>query len=300
MEENWSEQTVKNALRANASKVGHCVVQDNVKCLNPWDSQSIRQYDVNGVAPNINANSSGGQNRWGVCYPAAFMGGQGAKARSIAYCDDGSTPTLKSSPSGGNTIPDVVYATQGNGVDRDIGQNGGGWREGQMYTLNTVDRPAVCFQQNQRDEVRDMGESSGAQTAQGGTHNQNYVCYDARGNGDGKIAPTCTGDHENRVTDYTAICVGNGQLHQTDLGLVCGALNCMHDQQAVVTDGKPPRKYIVRRLTPLECCRLQGFPDWWEDGVEGSDSARYKMWGNGIALPCAADVLGRIAKEGEK
>lgn len=57
------------------------------------------------------------------------------------------------------------------------------------------------------------------------------------------------------------------------------------------------RKYIVRRLTPLECCRLQGFPGCWEDGAEGSDSARYKMWGNGIALPCAADVLGRIAKE---
>lgn len=56
------------------------------------------------------------------------------------------------------------------------------------------------------------------------------------------------------------------------------------------------RRYIVRRLTPLECCRLQGFPDWWEDGVEGSDSARFKMWGNGIALPCAVDVLGRIAK----
>jgi len=57
------------------------------------------------------------------------------------------------------------------------------------------------------------------------------------------------------------------------------------------------RKYVLRRLTPIECCRLQGFPDWWTDGVEGSDSAQYKMWGNGIALPCAADVLGRIAKE---
>ena len=56
------------------------------------------------------------------------------------------------------------------------------------------------------------------------------------------------------------------------------------------------RKYIVRRLTPLECCRLQGFPDWWEDGVDGSDSARYKMWGNGIALPCAYDVLRRISE----
>lgn len=62
------------------------------------------------------------------------------------------------------------------------------------------------------------------------------------------------------------------------------------------------RKYVVRRLTPTECARLQGFPDWWTDGADGSDSAKYKMWGNGIALPCAADVIGRIAKEveGEK
>lgn len=57
------------------------------------------------------------------------------------------------------------------------------------------------------------------------------------------------------------------------------------------------RKYIVRRLTPLECCRLQGFPDFWEDGVNGSDSARYKLWGNGIALPCAYDLLNKITNE---
>ena len=56
------------------------------------------------------------------------------------------------------------------------------------------------------------------------------------------------------------------------------------------------RKYVLRRLTPTECARLQGFPDWWVDGADGSDSAIYKMWGNGIALPCAVDVLGRIAR----
>lgn len=55
------------------------------------------------------------------------------------------------------------------------------------------------------------------------------------------------------------------------------------------------RKYIVRRLTPLETLRLQGLPDWWVDGANGSDSAIYKMAGNGIAIPCAEDVLGRIA-----
>lgn len=95
------------------------------------------------------------------------------------------------------------------------------------------------------------------------------------------------------------ICIGNGQLNQMNLGGCTGALNCMHDQQAVMYHAEPPRKYIVRRLTPTECARLQGFPDWWTDGVEGSDSAQYKMWGNGIALPCAVDVLGRIAREGE-
>ena len=105
--------------------------------------------------------------------------------------------------------------------------------------------------------------------------------------------PTLTGDHESRVTDYTALCVGNGQLSQMYMSDKAGALNCMHDQQAVLI--KIWLRYIVRRLTPLECCRLQGFPDWWEDGVDGSDSARYKMWGNGMALPCMLYVMEGIA-----
>lgn len=106
--------------------------------------------------------------------------------------------------------------------------------------------------------------------------------------------------HPLAANQHPPLCVGNGQMCNITMQEISNSLDCMHDQQAVLMEGKPPRKYIVRRLTPLECCRLQGFPDWWEDGVEGSDSARYKMWGNGIALPCAADVLGRIAKELER
>ena len=129
------------------------------------------------------------------------------------------------------------------------------------------------------------------------------VVYDCRGNGDGLRVPTLTGDHQNRVTDYSAAVV-----HPQVTGALCAnshpgsytGQDAFNDMLPVVPADKPHRKYIVRRLTPLECCRLQGFPDWWEDGVEGSDSARYKMWGNGIALPCAADVLGRIAKEAEE
>ena len=254
MEENWSKQNIKNALRAEASKSSHVVV-------------------------------------------CSFMGGQGAKAMGIGY-NESVSPTIKSVMSGGNTVPDVVY--QNTGV--------GWWNE--SHVAETLRTPCG-------------GDSTKA----------NIAVYDCHGNGDGCTVPNLTGDHQNRVTDYTAIrlqgngidradtagcngcgwrlgeaytlntidrhavCVGNGQMHQTDLGDKAGALNCMHDQQAVIHSAKPPRRYIVRRLTPLECCRLQGFPDWWEDGANGSDSARYKMWGNGIALPCAADVMRRIAKE---
>lgn len=104
----------------------------------------------------------------------------------------------------------------------------------------------------------------------------------------------------------------------------------------VINDLKEEPDYIVRRLTPTECARLQGFPDWWCDGLgtedptedelafwrevfethrkimgtskkpktdrqivkwlknPHSDSAEYKMWGNGIALPNAYFVLAGI------
>ena len=125
----------------------------------------------------------------------------------------------------------------------------------------------------------------------------NLVIYDARDNGNVQIAPTLISNQAQHASDYTALCVGNGQMCNITMQPIANTLDCMHDQQAVLMDGAPLRKYIVRRLTPLECCRLQGFPDWWEDGIDGSDTARYKMWGNGIALPCAVDVLGRIVRE---
>ncbi len=60
------------------------------------------------------------------------------------------------------------------------------------------------------------------------------------------------------------------------------------------------KKYVLRRLTPTECLRLQGIPDWWCDDAKGSDSAIYKMAGNGLAIPCAAMILGNIAEDVKK
>lgn len=115
-------------------------------------------------------------------------------------------------------------------------------------------------------------EKIGAQTAMG--PGAVFAAYDARGNGDGKTAGTLTGDHQNRVTDYTTICANSA---------------------------------VVRRLTPKECERLQGFPDdWtnigdWKDSKgklhKGeSDSPRYKALGNSIALPFWEWLAERIAK----
>ena len=303
----------------------------------------------------------------------AFMGGQGAKARSITYCDDGTTPTLKASNSGGNQAPDVVYSIEGNIVDRSCAQNGKGWGENQSPSLNTIDRHAVCYPDVARTLTArfdsspciDRGgevvcystkgnhcgvyeEAETAATLQTKYHygsggDAALAVYDCRGNGDGKTVPTLTVDHENRVTDYTALCIGNGQLNQISMGDKRNTLDCMHDKQAVMTrSDKPTRKWIVRRMTPLECCRLQGFPDGWGDvsdikelsdeqhafwlsvrnthaAINGkkqanytkdqmirwlnklhTDSAEYKMWGNGIAFPCASDVMRRIAKEMKK
>ena len=135
-----------------------------------------------------------------------------------------------------------------------------------------------------------------------GTHEGKNIVpcvFDARGNGDGKTIPTITGDHQNRVTDYTAVCVGNGQLHQMSMSEHLNTLDTMHDQQAVMVGN------VVRRLTPLECERAQGFRDGWTDigewtDTDGkkrkcSDTARYRALGNSLALPFWEWLLRRIS-----
>lgn len=97
-------------------------------------------------------------------------------------------------------------------------------------------------------------------------------------------------------------CIGNGQVQQTYLQEQVGTLNCMHDQQAVIMRGgyQPMEDnnndYVVRRLTPLECERLQGFPSGWTDIPGASDTARYKALGNSIALPQWQIIIDNMSK----
>ena len=139
------------------------------------------------------------------------------------------------------------------------------------------------------------------------------------------------------MTDYTALCVGNGQLNQMSMAEQANTLDTMHDQQAVMVTALDCRNLVerkevsgtlqckenggyslnyqnpvktqnmVRRLTPLECERLQGYPDGWTDIGEWtdskgkkhkpSDSPRYKALGNSIALPFWFWLLRRISAQ---
>ena len=66
----------------------------------------------------------------------------------------------------------------------------------------------------------------------------------------------------------------------------------MGDTRATVVIGNVLEKSTVRRLTPTECERLQGFPDGWTDGQ--ADSHRYKQMGNAVAVPVVEWIINRI------
>ena len=63
----------------------------------------------------------------------------------------------------------------------------------------------------------------------------------------------------------------------------------------LVTGGSLSSTLLIRRLTPLECERLQGFPDGWTDIPGASDAARYKALGNSVAIPCVEYIMHGIA-----
>ena len=232
---------------------------------------------------------------------------------------------------GGESAPEILFERKGMSGDiTESGKEGEGAASDAGAGIEKTSR-AISFQERAGKPGGGKGiliqdERTGALS----TLNNQPVCYgissavyDCRGNGDGKTVCTITRDHQNRVTDYTALCVGNGQANQS-VSDKAGALNTMHDPQAVLVpdvahalNGKancdfradsetyPVQNSVVRRLTPLECERLQGYPDNWTDIGEWVDSKgktrkpadapRYKALGNSIALPQWQWIIDRMA-----
>lgn len=152
--------------------------------------------------------------------------------------------------------------------------NGAGWREDVSYTLNTMDRHAVMCMMSSQEHAEIDNDLCGTLSCK---HEQPIVCtgIDCRHFADtGDVIPPLQ--------------AGEGRGY---------TLNGIH---AVLINS------VVRRLTPLECERLQGYPDGWAeipDYIDSrgwrrktSDSARYTALGNSIALPQWRYVLGNISR----
>ena len=168
---------------------------------------------------------------------------------------------------GGNNVPLVSdmpesYCIAGNIIDREVqnGGNGLGCQPDISYTLTSADRHAV-FSRQRSDEFL-QNRVTATQSARQHKDATDLVCEPYQ-NTVGTIGYT---DHKGINNQYVS------------------------EDKCIVENRK-----LIRRLTPLECERLQGFPDHWTDIPGASDSARYKALGNSVAIPCVDFVLRGIA-----
>ena len=168
---------------------------------------------------------------------------------------------------GGNNVPlfsDIPesYCIAGNIIDREVqnGGNGLGCQPDISYTLTSADRHAV-FSRQRSDEFL-QNRVTATQSARQHKDATDLVCEPYQ-NTVGTIGYT---DHKGINNQYVS------------------------EDKCIVENRK-----LIRRLTPLECERLQGFPDHWTDIPGASDSARYKALGNSVAIPCVDFVLRGIA-----
>lgn len=264
-------------------------------------SQDTRYTELNGIAPTVSSTyGNGGNNQPFVvenkCFDVRFTSDGTRNARHNCY----ETETSRTIDTGGNP-PDsnqggvAVVAVQGSMIGRadKNGPQGSGLNENVSFTLNATDRHAIAFSQDAYDKYSE-NDKCGALRTTGGMY------------GGGSETLVC-----REKTPFASDCK---KSPKTSEGSRC----------------------IVRRLTPTECARLQGFPDWWcsDLGTEEptteeidfwravfethrkiigkssksktdaqiikwlrkphSDSAEYKLWGNGVALPCVYFVLSGI------
>lgn len=308
-----------------------------MKSSNPhsgiYEADTSRTLDLNGGNPACN---QGGM----VVVEAAagLLDRNSADARSIGY-EDEKAPTIRES-----MTPSVV-CLQGSMIGRadKNGPQGDGINEDVCFTLNTTDRHAVvesALFENHSQDTRfkgplDVSPMLPAQLGTGGNNTPFVVESYQKVTG-----PLMANSHPGSYCGQDAY----SDMLICSSGDVAGTLDASYYKGCGERQGVVRKNYIVRRLTPTECARLQGFPDEWghpdykEDftdeeytfwlGVRNTyakindkpvkdytkaqmltwynklhtDSAEYKMWGNGVNLPCVTFVMKGIAdilREGE-
>lgn len=220
----------------------------------------------------------------------------------LRYANDDVSQTLTArAGTGGNQVPLVQVQPLVFNPNAGITEKGGGFAlsEDVTPTLKTDHNPAVAFASNQRDEVREL-EVAGALAAQPGIKQQTYICRaDGQANAMTSVdmAPTLT-SHAKKDPPliYPAEdSIGEDALIQRDMSATLST----HNTQTLITGGREKRSLTVRRLTPRECERLQGFPDDYTDipyrnKEHAPDGPRYKALGNSMAVPVMRWIGERI------
>lgn len=275
-------------------------------CLTQWDCQSKRIFGTEGASPTLQGGVGGGVNN-----PAIFcMGTQqgGAEVRS-----DGRAPTLTAAAGmSGNNQPMICAAFKaGQGAKA----NGIGYAEEQAPTLNAEcggNKPAVVAldMTHACDVIRECGEIVPSLQARMGTGgNQVPLTYQMQGFGDYREGDVVSSCKQRDYKDSTDLVVSSVDCRNfTEGGEINGALQAKESVgQSLNLQNTVRTGMIVRRLTPMECERLQGFPDHWTDIGEWrdskgklrkpSDSPRYKALGNSIALPFWDFLAKRISAQ---
>lgn len=344
-------ENVPGAFSSNGGRDFQAVLSEIVKIADP-DAPDVPMPD-NGKWPKsgcISEKMGGWSVAWRV-HDAQFWGVPQRRKRIALVADFG-----------GLSAPEVLFERKGLSGDF---EPSGTEREETAGTVGGGTKNAISFQERagkpgggkgiliQHEHVGALSTLNNQSVLQIGcdVYNQEITGGVAAGNGDGDTVPTLTGDHQNRVTDYTAVvlpfdttqvtspvnrsrpnygdpchplaagahppavAIGNDKLNQMSMAEQANTLDTMHDQQAVMvpdvahslkakancdfrenSETYPVQRNIVRRLTPLECERLQGFPSSKMVDVSKMTKDEYIAWnlaeGNIIADSKSGKVYG--------
>lgn len=357
-------KTMKIRCGCEGGGKGTLIQEDRSATLSCNNDQTLfepKAWDGGDVSPTLTANNAGGNQRM------PDKDNFNCVVEAYGICSKASNSMKSDNPHSGFYKADSSRCLDGNGGNPACNQGGIAVVEG------------IPFTQNQRDEVRILGDKSGA-LCKAATKQQTYVLQgsmigrkDENGpQGDGvnkdisftlntadrhAVYAMTTGSFPNIGEEQSPTLLARDYKDPTLVtepayGIGRDAFNQGKNAQyrpsveeelqpTLVAKGpgavaKCEPEYSVRRLTPTECARLQGFPDWWctDLGTETptygeiafwtevfethrlicgtsskpksqkqiiswlknpySDSAEYKMWGNGIALPCVYFILSGI------
>ena len=268
----------------------------------------------------------GGDTAWEILFNRQSVSGHPAESGAA-----GESPSTGAESGAGGAGKDAgsVICLKGNAIDRDTAQNGKWYQKDKSYTLDATDRHGVCAGPDcltpwDCQSKRIFGTDGKAPTLQGGVgggvNNPAMLCAGFKL---GNSSPLTYQKTTGTLSPGAHAGSYNGQDAYNDM-LVCGAAvpDIAHTLKAKAncdfredSETYPVQNRVVRRLTPLECERLQGFPDGWTDigdwvktdkrgrkiKVKGSaDSPRYKALGNSIALPPWKWLLKRLCGNYER